>query len=100
MGGRARNLMDHTTAPTGARPERLSVIIPVYNEAATIAPLLARVRAASTCGLDREIIIIDDGSTDGTPDFLRGLPQGDGLRVLFRERNCSASAESGQGRLQ
>ena len=46
-------------------PERvtLSVVLPVYNEAATIATLLARVQAVP---FETEIILVDDGSTDGT----------------------------------
>lgn len=48
----------------------LSVIIPCYNEVQTIAELLGRVRQADVNGL--EIIVVDDGSTDGTLDLLRG----------------------------
>jgi glycosyltransferase involved in cell wall biosynthesis len=49
---------------------KLSVVIPVYNEAATIAELISRVRAVD---VPKEIIIIDDGSTDGTGDVLNEL---------------------------
>jgi len=46
---------------------KLSVIVPVFNERATIAEILGRIRAT---GLDIELIVVDDGSTDGTRDVL------------------------------
>jgi glycosyltransferase involved in cell wall biosynthesis len=46
----------------------VSIVIPVYNERSTIEALLCNVQAVS---LDKEIIIVDDGSTDGTRDFLQ-----------------------------
>ncbi len=48
----------------------LSVVIPVYNERPTIEELLHQVQAVD---IEKEIIIVDDGSTDGTRDFLREL---------------------------
>ncbi len=49
----------------------LSIIVPVYNEAATVRELLARVRAVEVGpGLEREIVIVDDCSTDGTAEAL------------------------------
>jgi glycosyltransferase involved in cell wall biosynthesis len=49
---------------------RLSVVIPVYNERATVAEIVRRVRAAP---VDTEIIVVDDGSTDGTRALLEEL---------------------------
>ena len=48
---------------------KLSVVIPAYNEAATIVESIARVRAVD---IDKEIIIVDDCSTDGTCDCFAG----------------------------
>ena len=72
-----------TTRPAGT--PWLSVVIPVYNERATIETLRKRVHAV---GLDKEIIVVDDGSTDGTRELLAGLHTPDGaLRVILQERN-------------
>ena len=45
---------------------RLSVLIPVFNEAGTVEHIVERVRLADSCGLEKEIILVDDASTDGT----------------------------------
>jgi glycosyltransferase involved in cell wall biosynthesis len=47
---------------------KLSIVIPVYNEAATLEELVSRVVAVNV-GMDRQIILVDDGSTDGTRDL-------------------------------
>ncbi|NIO67511.1 MAG: glycosyltransferase, partial [Anaerolineae bacterium] len=46
--------------------KKLSIIIPCYNEAATITEILARVARAKACGLEKEVIVVNDGSTDET----------------------------------
>ncbi len=52
----------------------LSIIIPVYNERDLLTQVLQRVDAAPLPGgLERQVVIVDDGSTDGTRDILRGL---------------------------
>lgn len=68
----------------------LSVIIPCFNECSTILPLLARVRNVD---LPKEIIVVDDGSSDGTREILSSL-NGDAsdLRVLFHDRNRGKGA--------
>lgn len=53
------------------RRQTLSVVIPVYNEAATVDTLLTQVFAARLPeGFEREVIVVDDASTDATPDIL------------------------------
>lgn len=49
---------------------RISVVIPVYNEMSTIEEILLRVQST---GLEKEIVIVDDGSTDGTREFLTSI---------------------------
>ena len=68
---------------------RLSVVIPVYNEAATIEALLRRVWQT---GLADEVIIVDDGSTDGTREVLRQFDGRAGLRILHHARNRGKGA--------
>jgi glycosyltransferase involved in cell wall biosynthesis len=65
---------------------KLSVLIPVYNEARTIAELLSRVLAAEI-PIDKEVLVGDDGSNDGTRDILRGMASHPALRIHFMERN-------------
>jgi glycosyltransferase involved in cell wall biosynthesis len=66
-------------------PRVLSVLVPIYNERATIEPLLRSV-AAVDAGVRLEILACDDGSTDGTRDILRGLDL-PGLQVIFMDEN-------------
>ena len=66
---------------------RVSVIVPVYNEVNTIGEILARVRAAPIDG-PIELIIVDDGSTDGTREFLREYAgRHDDTRVIRHDEN-------------
>jgi glycosyltransferase involved in cell wall biosynthesis len=68
---------------------KISVIIPAYNEAHTILEILRRVQAM---GIANEIVVVDDGSTDGTRDLLQEL-NGDGnLRIIMHERNKGKGA--------
>lgn len=54
--------------------EPISVLVPVYNEEASVVETIARLQSTlKTSGLSYEIIVIDDGSTDGTPGLLRGV---------------------------
>ena len=69
----------------------LSIVIPVYNERQTIADVLDRVRMAPTPGLKKALVVVDDCSTDGTADYLRGI-SADGLLCLFHDRNRGKGA--------
>jgi len=68
---------------------RLSVVIPVYNEVHTIAEVVARVEAVP---LPKEIILVDDGSTDGTRDRLAEIARRPGVRVLYQPVNRGKGA--------
>ncbi|MCI0361969.1 MAG: glycosyltransferase family 2 protein, partial [Planctomycetaceae bacterium] len=68
---------------------RLSVVIPVYNEVRTLGEVIERVRATA---LPLEIVIVDDGSRDGTRDLLAGWrdstdPRHGDLKIVFHETN-------------
>lgn len=71
---------------------KLSVLVPVYNEHSTVLEILDRVQEAPIQKeLEREIIVVDDGSTDGTRDLLSQI-QKDGIVVLHHERNQGKGA--------
>jgi len=67
----------------------LSVIIPIFNEVKTIRALLQRVQAT---GLANEILLVDDGSTDGTRDLLATLDGQQGIRVILHAVNQGKGA--------
>lgn len=63
---------------------KLSIIIPAYNEKATIEEIIRRISAVDLGELQKEIIVVDDGSTDGTRDILKTIPT---IRYIFHEKN-------------
>ncbi len=66
----------------------LSVIIPVYNEEKTIDTIIARTKAAPLpSGVNKEIIIVDDGSSDGTPQALTRHASDPSLRIFHHQEN-------------
>jgi len=94
-------------------PAFISVVIPVYNEQATIEEIIRRVQAVD---IDKEILIVDDGSTDGTREFLADLARhakpdpgvmslpvsgrvlrAENIRVLFQETNQGKGAALRRG---
>jgi dolichol-phosphate mannosyltransferase len=71
----------------------LSIVIPVRNEAPNIAPLVAEIKTALDGRFDYEIIYVDDGSSDGTADAVRGLQRGaPRLRLVRHRKSCGQSA--------
>ena len=103
---------EQSTPHGGAiRPPKLTVVMPVFNERATIEEIIFRVQDVD---IDKEIVIIDDGSTDGSREFLAQLanlieadapimkfPQRalriDNVRVFFQERNSGKGAADRRG---
>ena len=65
--------------------KKLSVIVPVYNEQNTIDEILCRITAAAVPGWSKEIIVVDDGSTDRTKAILKSWEKK--VRVIYKERN-------------
>jgi glycosyltransferase involved in cell wall biosynthesis len=71
----------------------LSVVIPVYNEKETLLSILSAVEAAPASGLRKEVVVVDDFSTDGTRDILKERVEGrDGVLVLYHDRNRGKGA--------
>lgn len=68
---------------------KVSVIVPVYNEAHTIKEILRRVEAEEVAG---EIIIVDDGSSDGTREILRTLSDEEHIKVFLHDKNQGKGA--------
>src|SRR5437879_12546438 len=99
--------------PTAILDAKLTVVVPVYNEKSTIEEILRRVQETP---LRKEVIVVDDCSTDGTRQILEALAarQGrgeaeapeqdgndpsalDGMRVLFEGRNTRNRSAAGRG---
>jgi len=71
---------------------KLSIIIPVYNEARTVDQILARVDEVNV-GMDKELVVVDDGSTDGTRDVLPTLQtKYPAMHVILHEKNRGKGA--------
>jgi len=70
---------------------RLSIVIPVFNERETLAEILAKVRATPH---EKEIILVDDGSTDGTRELLQEMAKNPppNTRIFFHDKNMGKGA--------
>jgi len=70
---------------------KLSIVMPVYNERQFVLEIIDRVMAVQLDGLDRELIVVDDCSKDGTRDVLKSL-QRPGVTVVYHEQNRGKGA--------
>ena len=81
--------------------ELLSIIVPVYNEVRTVLAVIDRLRAIDL-PVAREILVVNDGSTDGTREVLDTAPAGirdpgSGIRIIHAERNAGKGAAIRRG---
>lgn len=67
----------------------LTFLIPIYNERATVEEILRRVESS---GLADEIVLVDDGSTDGTRELLQGLPEQPQVKLVLHPNNRGKGA--------
>ena len=73
-------------------PELLSILVPVYNESRTVASVIDRLRSIDL-PVPREIVVVNDGSSDGTREVLDAYPhRGDALRIVHVEPNAGKGA--------
>lgn len=89
MSIRAKVLLGLVVVSSIIRRMKITVIIPAYNESKTIEEILRRVQAMDTAD---EILIVDDGSTDGTREILKGLDGSGPIRVIYHETNQGKGA--------
>ena len=68
---------------------RISVVVPVYNEVHTLEEILRRIREVP---IPKEIILVDDGSTDGSRELLHAMEDAEDLRVFYHDRNRGKGA--------
>ncbi|MFL5819113.1 MAG: glycosyltransferase family 2 protein [Solirubrobacteraceae bacterium] len=83
---------DVRAADASNRTATLSVLIPVFNERATVATSIEAVLEAKLPVRAREVIVVDDGSTDGTHDVLRNGSWPSEVRILSHPRNLGKGA--------
>ena len=72
---------------------KITILIPVYNEVNTLMPILQKLESIDFYGLEKEIILIDDYSTDGTKELYKDL----NYKVLYHEKNMGKGASIRDG---
>lgn len=69
---------------------KITILIPVFNEVNTLKEILKKVEEANFCGLEKEIILIDDYSTDGTKELYKDF--GDKYKIFYHDKNMGKGA--------
>jgi glycosyltransferase involved in cell wall biosynthesis len=76
---------------------KLSIVVPAFNERRTIQTIVAAVLAVPLDGLEKEVVIVDDGSSDGTREILQTIDGRDGVRVFLQDKNRGKGAALARG---
>ena len=71
---------------------KVSAVLPCYNEIHTIDQIIQKIRDVELEGMEKEIVIVDDGSKDGTREYLSQLDGKDGFKVIFHPVNRGKGA--------
>lgn len=74
------------------KAQKVSIIIPVYNEIGTLEKILEKIENTDFCSLKKEIILVDDASSDGTRELLKDLEKSDSYKIYFHSRNMGKGA--------
>src|SRR5690554_1592094 len=77
-------------------PMKLSIVMPCYNEINTIETIVNEVLSVNLA-VDRELIIVDDGSSDGTREYLATLDDCEAITVILQDRNRGKGAALRRG---
>ncbi len=81
-----------------SKVKKLSIVIPVYNEENTLQALVDKVREVDLGGIRKEIVLVDDASTDKSKDILQKLKKEDSsLTVIYKEENSGKGATLREG---
>jgi glycosyltransferase involved in cell wall biosynthesis len=71
---------------------KLSIVMPVYNERTTLSEILRQVRDVELPGVDKEILVVDDGSTDGSREIVAQEAAAGDVRAFYHDRNLGKGA--------
>lgn len=77
--------------------QKLSIVIPIYNELNTLSAVLKRVERVPLDNLEKEIIMVDDGSTDGTQEMLKKMETEGKYKIFFQDKNIGKGAALRRG---
>ena len=72
--------------------EKVSIVVPVYNEIGTIEEILNRILSINVMGIEKEVIVVDDFSTDGTRESLQRFSSIKKIKVLYHDKNKGKGA--------
>ena len=71
---------------------KVSILVPVYNEQKTIKTILNKIIAQNLENMEREIVVVDDGSNDGTRQLLKECQNDPQVKLIFHEKNMGKGA--------